>query len=481
MWSESSPEQNPARGVVVVIDDEKNITFVIGAMLRRVGYEVSLYNDSTEALSRADFDDCDAVITDLYMPGPGGMEVLEYCQQHHPALPVVFITAYGTVESAVAALKRGAFDFITKPFDQAELLNSVQKAVQTHRQRQKEPLSIQLPSPPSPGSPEFAPPVISSGPKIQEVLRIVNKVAPSSSTVLLQGESGTGKEIVAFEIHRRSPRALKPFIRINCSAIPAALIESELLGHEAGAFSGAVSAKPGKFELAHEGTLFLDEVGELPLEMQVKLLRVLQDQELERLGAVNTTRVEVRVIAATNRDLEAEVRAGRFREDLYYGLNVVPIVLPPLRERREDIEPLIRYFIPRFNDKLGKAISGISSDTLQALRQYVWPGNVRQLENVIERMMLMAEGEQLQLRDLPEEISDSLVSAGNPDGGEPGLPSPAAASFKERVKRQTQNVERDLIERALEETTGNVTRAAEKLGLSRKGLQLKIKELGVRR
>ncbi len=477
-------------GRVLVVDDEKNITLVIQAMLAKAGYEVVVLNDSQSVFERLDDEEFEAVVTDLYMPGPGGMEVLAHCQKYHPHLPVVIITAYGTVEAAVAALKKGAFDFITKPFDQTELLSVVQKAVQTHRQRQKEPVFVNtlqvqgaadptgetnsLSAPAAAASANFTS-IIGASPQIQEVFRVIAKIAPSPSTVLIRGESGTGKELVAFEIHRNSTRANKPFIKINCAAIPATLIESELFGYEKGAFTGAVSSKPGRFELAHEGTIFLDEVAEMPLEMQVKLLRVLQEQEFERVGGINTIKVDVRIITATNRDLEAEVKAGRFREDLFYRLNVVPIPLPSLRERREDIDPLVRFFLGEFNRKLGRSVQGFTPETMGALRAYPWPGNIRQLENVIERMVLMCDGNVLRPEDLPEEVAAFMIARGGmlECGQEP-------SSFKEIVKKQTQSLERDLIEKALEETLGNVTRAADKLGLSRKGLQLKMKELGLK-
>lgn len=464
------------KGRVLVIDDEKNITFVIHAMLERAGFEALVFNDSSEAMAAIDEEeDIDLVVTDLYMPGPGGMEILEYCQKNFPHLPVVIITAYGTVESAVSALKRGAFDFITKPFDQTELLNVVQKAVATYRQRLKEP--VILVGNPNTNSSEVShsniSTIIGNSSSIQEVFKVIAKIAQSPSTVLVWGESGTGKELVAYEIHRHSKRANKPFVKINCAAIPSTLIESELFGYERGAFTGAVGSKPGRFELAHEGTLFLDEVAEMPLEMQVKLLRVLQEQEFERVGGVNTIKVDVRIITATNKDLEAEVKAGKFREDLFYRLNVVPIHLPPLRERREDIDALVRYFLMQFNEKLKKGVTGLTPETLQALRSYAWPGNIRQLENVLERMILMCDGSVLTNADLPDEIE--AVAVGKRENGE------EPASLKQIVRKQTQSLERDLIEKALEETGGNVTRAAEKLGLSRKGLQLKIKELGLKR
>ena len=470
-----------SKGRVLVIDDEKNITYVIQAMLERSGYEALVYNQSSEALQAIDAsmeaEDLDVVVTDLYMPGHGGMEILEHCKRLYPQLPVVIITAFGTVEAAVSALKLGAFDFITKPFDQADLLQVVQKAVATRQERRKEPILLASGNSPSASVTEgsgFS--IVGSSPQMQEVFRIISKIAPSPSTILVQGESGTGKELVAYEIHRHSPRAAKAFIKVNCAAIPATLIESELFGYEKGAFTGAVSSKPGRFELAHEGTLFLDEVAEMPLEMQVKLLRVLQEQEFERVGGLTTTKVDVRIITATNRNLEEEVKAGRFREDLFYRLNVVPIQLPPLRNRQDDIDKLVRFFLQQFNEKLKKAITGITPEAMEALRAYPWPGNIRQLENVLERMMLMSEDPILRVADLPEEVVAATGALPEtPTGTEEG-----AVNFKDLVKRRTQSVERDLIEKALVETGGNVTRAAEKLGLSRKGLQLKIKELGLR-
>lgn len=463
------------KGRVLVVDDEKNIGFVIQAMLEREGFEVLLYQDSAPALEAIESEELDAVVTDLYMPGPGGMEILDFCRTHQPGLPVVMITAFGTVESAVAALKRGAFDFITKPFDQAELLAVVAKAVATRIEQGKEPVAIASPGKTSTEIDTAMSGMIGSGQSMQEMHRVIAKIAPSDATVLITGESGTGKELVAQEIHRQSKRATKPLIKINCAVIPANLIESELFGYERGAFTGAVTSKPGRFELAHEGTLFLDEIGEMPLEMQAKLLRVLQEREFERVGGVNTIAVDVRIVTATNRDLDAEVKAGRFREDLYYRLNVVPLNLAPLRDRPEDIEPLVRSFLQAFNEKVGKKFTSIEPAALGALKTYRWPGNIRQLENVMERMVLMGEEPRLRVSDLPEEFDD-FVATTQPQGEQE-----KAESFKELVRRQTQNVERGLIEKALQESGGNVTRTADKLGLSRKGLQLKMKELGIKR
>jgi nitrogen regulation protein NR(I) len=458
---------------VLVVDDEKNITLVMQAMLEKAGFRPLVFNDSSEAieaLGSPENGDIETIITDLYMPGPGGMDILKHCQKFYPELPVVIITAYGTVEAAVSALKQGAFDFITKPFDQTELVNVVKKAVLTFQKRQKEPQEVVRPHTTAPTISSM----IGASAQMQEIFKIIQKIAASPSTVLISGESGTGKELVAWEIHRNSDRVDKPFIKINCAAIPSALIESELFGHEKGAFTGAVSTKPGRFELAHEGTLFLDEVAEMPLEMQVKLLRVLQEQEFERVGGVSSIKVDVRIITATNKNLDEEVKAGRFREDLFYRLNVVPIHLPALRDRREDLEQLVKVFIAQFNERLKKSIVSVSPEAMNILRNYPWPGNIRQLENALERMILMCDGAELRAKDLPEEIGGSSSNAAQTDEQEP-------SSLKEIVKKQTQSLERDLIERALEETSGNVTRTAEKLGLSRKGLQLKMKELNIRR
>jgi two-component system response regulator AtoC len=460
-------------GRVLVVDDEKNITTVIQAMLERAGFAPLVFNDSSEAieaLETPENGEIEAIVTDLYMPGPSGMDILRHCQKFHPELPVVITTAYGTVEAAVSALKQGAFDFITKPFDQTELLNVVKKAVATYQERLKEPNSVIREQVTAPAISS----IIGSSALMQEVFKVIHKIAASPSTVLISGESGTGKELVAFEIHRNSDRQDKPFIKINCAAIPSTLIESELFGHEKGAFTGAVSTKPGRFELAHNGTLFLDEVAEMPLEMQVKLLRVLQEQELERVGGVSSIKIDVRIITATNKNLEQEVKSGRFREDLFYRLNVVPIVLPALRERKDDIDLLVTFFIAQFNEKLKKSVTAVSPEAMSILRNYSWPGNIRQLENALERMILMADGSELRARDIPEEISGISMVAG-------AAPVPEPSGLKEIVKKQTQTLERDLIEHALEETAGNVTRAAEKLGLSRKGLQLKMKELGIKR
>lgn len=464
--------QNQRR--VLVLDDEKNITFVIKAILEKGGFSVDAFNAPDAALrtlEKPDHGYC-VVITDLYMPHINGMQLLEELRQKQPGLPVVMITAFGTVESAVQALKNGAFDYITKPFEQGEILAIVEKAANTYGLRRQEPQGAVSESQLQQSM------ITGKSPQMHEVLRVINKIAASPSTVLITGESGTGKELVALEIHRNSDRADKPFIKINCAAIPHNLIESELFGYEKGAFTGAVNSKPGRFELAHEGTLFLDEVAEMPLEMQVKLLRAIQESEFERVGGLETIKIDVRLIAATNKDILKEVREGRFREDLYYRLNVVPMYLPPLRERCMDIDDLVYFFIRKFNERLNKQIETVDSACMKRLLTYQWPGNIRQLENVLERAVLMSETNILRLADLPSEIVEAAVSQ-DAAASEALQAYQSGESFKDIVKRQTQQVEREIIERALTQNDGNITKTAEKLGLSRKGLQLKLKELGI--
>jgi DNA-binding NtrC family response regulator len=467
---------------ILVVDDEKNITFVIKAILEKGGFEVDAFNDPRIALRALENPEhgYSAVVTDLYMPELTGMDILSVLRQRQPGLPVVMITAFGTVESAVEAIKRGAFDYITKPFEQGEILAIVEKAANTYRLRREEPQGATSEDQLQQSI------IVGKSPQMRDIHKIIHKVANSPSTVLITGESGTGKELVALEIHRASARAEKPFIKINCAAIPHNLIESELFGYEKGAFTGAVSSKPGRFELAHEGTLFLDEVAELPLEMQVKLLRAIQESEFERVGGLETIKIDVRIIVATNKDITKEVREARFREDLFYRLNVVPIAIPPLRDRRVDIEDLVYFFIRKFNDRLHKGIETVDTECMRVLIRYSWPGNIRQLENVLERAVLMSESNILCLKDLPPEIVAAPESGEEGDDGH-GLASRAVRAyqsgeaFKDIVKRQTQAVEREIIEQALGQNDGNITKTAERLGLSRKGLQLKLKELGLAR
>jgi two-component system response regulator AtoC len=455
---------------ILVADDEPNLRKVLQALLRQKGFAVDCVADGQEAIQALQTTQFDAVITDLRMPKVDGLGLLRYVLTNHHEIPVIMITAHGTVDTAVEALKLGAFDYITKPFDNEQLGATARKAVQQKLLAVKDAVHLPKPSEELPGRLG----IIGQSSSMKHLFSIVEKVAATPSTVLITGESGTGKELVARALFDGSARKDKPFIRLNCAAIPKELVESELFGYEKGAFTGAVAQKPGRFELAHDGTLFLDEIGEIPQEMQVKLLRVLQEGEFERVGGVKTQKVDVRLIAATNRDLSKEITEGKFREDLFYRLNVVPIHIPPLRERREDIPLLIEHFRKKFNARLGRNIQRVSDEAQQKLSAYHWPGNIRELENVMERMALFCDGDTIEEKLLPEEVSASEISSG------PKLAVVAGATLKEIVKESTARIERDLIAKALEETGGNVTRAAQKLKISRKGLQLKMKELGLR-
>jgi DNA-binding NtrC family response regulator len=461
---------------ILVVDDEINLRKVLEAQLRREGYRVLAASDGDEAWQLLSTEPVDVLLSDLRMPGLDGMQLLEKVGERFRGVPVVILTAHGTVDTAVDAMKLGAFDYLTKPFDKEELRAIIAKAAAHARLRDSEP-GVRH----SGGGSRYG--IVGQSPALDEVFRTIEKVAASPTTVLITGESGTGKELIADAIHQESPRAKKPLIKINCAAIPKDLIESELFGYERGAFTGAVTSKPGRFELAHEGTLFLDEINSIPLEMQVKLLRALQSGSFERVGGVSTTRVDVRLVAASNRDLAEEVAAERFREDLFYRLNVVHIALPPLRERLDDLPLLVERFIEKFNARLGKSVRGLSEGAFARLTTYDWPGNIRELENVIERAVLFSEGDEVTADELP----NALRGSAEPHRREPEppaeAPSPArlpVGPLKEIIRRHTHSLERDLIGRALEETGGNVTRAARRLEISRKSLQNKMKDFGLR-
>jgi two-component system response regulator AtoC len=468
------------RARIVLADDELNLRRVLGAILVRDGYEVLEARDGEEALGLIG-PGVVAVITDLKMPRMDGMSLLRRITAEHDDLPVIMLTAHGSVDNAVEAVKLGAFDYIEKPFEQAQIRQIVDKAVRTHTRAQESPRLT-----PRAGEGRFG--LVGRSATLEQLFSVIEKVADTPSTVLITGESGTGKELVARAMHEHSARRDGPFIRINCAAIPKTLIESELFGYDKGAFTGAVTQKPGRFELADRGTLFLDEIGEIPSEMQVKLLRVLQESEFERVGGIKTIKVDVRLVTATNRDLLREVQTGGFREDLFYRLNVVPIQLPPLRERKEDIPLLVTHFVTRFNERLKKHIESVAPEALDKLTGHAWPGNIRELENVLERSILFAEGPVLRAADLPPELGGSQA-APTPIAGTAAIPAAPTAdedapkpegSLKDLVKRETERVERELIQRALDETNGNVTQAARRLKISRKSLQTKMKELRLR-
>jgi len=453
---------------ILIADDEPNLRRVLGAQLTRDGHDVHLVEDGGEALRCLQENHIDLVITDLKMPVLDGLGLLRKALEMDPGMPVVMITAHGTVDNAVEALKTGAFDYITKPFDQEELRTIVKKALKTRD------LSAREASPAAAGA-NSRYGIIGQSTAIHEVYSVIDRVADSPTTVLVTGESGTGKELVARALHESSSRRARPFIKVNCAAIPRDLIESEFFGHERGAFTGAVSSKPGRFELATGGTLFLDEIGSIPLETQVKLLRALQEGEFERVGGVRTIKVDVRLVAATNADLKKQIDEGTFRDDLFYRLNVVAVRLPALRERSGDISLLVEHFIEKYNERLGKKILGLKTDALAVLSAYPWPGNVRELENVMERAVLFADGDRIAIDHLPPEIVQrgALSGVGEEKAN-------TEVGLKEQVRAAVSQLERQLILKALEQMGGNVTHTARLLKLSRKGLQLKMKELGLR-
>jgi nitrogen regulation protein NR(I) len=468
----------PEKKQILVVDDEPNLRRVLSALLVRDGYDVETAEDGAIALEILAEHHIDMVITDLRMPNIDGMELLRKALVMDAELPVVIITAHGTVDNAVEALKTGAFDYITKPFDQTEVRTIVKKALRT-----RDLAATEATRPEQDGSTEIRYGIIGRSGGIKELYAVLDRVADTPTTVLITGESGTGKELVARALHENSSRKDKPFIKVNCAAIPRDLMESELFGYERGAFTGAVGSKPGRFELASGGTLFLDEIGSIPIEMQVKLLRALQESEFERVGGIKTIRVDVRLVAATNSDLRKEIELGTFRDDLYYRLNVIPIRLPSLRERVEDISLLADHFLIKFNQRLNKKLTGVSEEAEEILVHYPWPGNIRELENVIERAVLFADGSRIELMNLPPEVRDLSVQSKPRPSAPPASSAEGALGsdgLKEQVKAAMTRLERELIQRALDQTTGNVTHAARLLKISRKGLQLKMKELGLR-
>jgi nitrogen regulation protein NR(I) len=468
---------------ILIADDEPNMRRVLTAQLTRDGYEVQSVEDGQRAKEALEDHHFDVVISDLRMPKIDGITLLKHIVGTQPKLPVIMITAHGTVDTAVEALKLGAYDFVTKPFDKNELRNVVAKAARTAELSQHDVGAD--------ADQRGRYDIIGQSPGMKKVYSVIEKVADTPSTVLITGESGTGKELIAQALHENSRRKKRPFIRVNCAAIPQELIESELFGYEKGAFTGAVTSKPGRFELADQGTLFLDEIGEIGVNMQVKLLRVLQEQEFERVGGIKTISVDVRLVTATNRDLAADIAEGRFREDLYYRLNVVHLHLPPLRERTEDIPLLIEHFLARFNTRLNKNVRGISKLALEKLEAYPWRGNIRELENVVERCVLFADGDHIEVDDLPPEVQSGTEVLGRakrrapaeetlPGIGDAVKDAQEGVGLKETVREMTSRIERELIVRALEQTGANVTRTARLLKISRKSLQTKMKELGLR-
>lgn len=446
---------------ILVVDDEESHRVMLKAVLGAEGYRVAEASDGTEALAAVDKEAFDLILMDIRMTNMDGIEALTEIRKISPQVPVLIMTAYASVKTAVEALQAGAFDYLTKPLDTEELKILIEKALDHYHLRAenislKERLGDRF---------DFSR-IIGRSRKMRALLETLAMVAPSDATVLLLGESGTGKEVVANAIHHNSSRAGQPFIKVSCAALPEALLESELFGHEKGAFTGATARREGRFQLAHQGTIFLDEVGEMSLPVQTKLLRVLQEKEFEPLGGIRTVKVDVRLITATNRDLEQEVKAGRFREDLYYRLNVVPVMLPPLRERKEDIPPLADHFLAIYRDKNRKSVKGISGKALDMLVRYDWPGNIRELENCIERAVIMAREEWIVPADFPPPLR--VLSAG---GEREEMDIPSGITLDE--------MERALIVKTLAQAGGNRTKTAEILGINRRTLQNKLKIYGI--
>ncbi|WP_027188656.1 sigma-54-dependent transcriptional regulator [Desulfovibrio cuneatus] len=456
---------NTEQGHILIIDDEKNYLLVLEALLADQGYAVTALNDPETALAFLDESEVDVIVTDMKMPKLSGKEVVTHVKRDYPHIPVLVMTAFGSIESAVDIMKLGAFDYITKPFSNDELLLSIHNAVEMARVHRRyrllhENLEERY------GLHQ----IIGKSKGIRNVLSLVDKAAPTKSNVLITGESGTGKELVARAIHFASLRKNGPFISVNCMALNPGVLESELFGHEKGSFTGAVALRRGRFELASGGTLFLDEIGELSHDMQVKLLRVLQERRFERVGGSEEIDADIRIVTATNKDLLAEVEKGNFREDLYYRLNVVHIMLPPLRERREDIPMLISHFIDKIAAENGISKKHVAPEALDYFSGYEWPGNIRQLENVVERCMVMVTGDTVTVADLPPEVKDEESQLKNAiDLLPPEL----------NLAETLDTLEAAIIRRALVRSDFVQVKAAEQLAISKSLLQYKLRKYGI--
>jgi two-component system response regulator AtoC len=445
---------------VLVVDDEENLRIVVRTFLKRDGYEVEVASNGEEALALVEAFGPDVILTDVRMPKMGGLDLLATLKAKGIDATVIVMTAYGNLDLALEAMKAGAYDYIQKPFKAEEVLLTLKKAEERELlRRENRALRQEI------RKEHLFEEILAKSPQMQVVFKTIAKVADYKTTALITGESGVGKELVARAIHSRSSRRSGPFVAVNCGAIPAQLLESELFGYRRGAFTDATSDKTGLFEQANDGTLLLDEVGELPLPLQVKLLRVLQEESIRRLGDTKDLKVDVRILAATHRDLAAETAAGRFREDLFYRINVLPIVIPPLRERREDVPLLVDYFIARNNAKFGTSIRGFDPEARRLMLEYAWPGNVRELENTIERAMVLSEREVIGADELPDRVREAR------DPIQMHL-----VSGELSIKKTSRVIEEILIRRALQKTKGNRTKAAEVLEISHRALLYKIKD-----
>jgi two-component system NtrC family response regulator len=449
---------------ILVVDDDDNLRWVVRTQLEDAGYEVATAADGPAALADIQESRPALVLTDLKMPGMSGLELLDKIRTNEPELPVIVITAFGTIQSAVEAVKRGAYDYLSKPIDYDDLLLGIKRAlhhtylieeVRTLRQSLDRKYGFEN--------------IIGHSEALVSVLEMAGRAARSNSTILIRAETGTGKELLARAIHFNSLRKEKPFVTINCGAIPRELLESELFGHVKGSFTGAMANKKGRIELADGGTLFLDEIGEMPMELQVKVLRLVQQGEIEKVGAMQPAQVDVRIIAATHRDLKAMIEDGTFREDLYYRLAVIPLVLPPLRERAEDIPDLVQHFFVRAKEKVGRPGAVLPASLMKYFQNYAWPGNVRELENVIERVIVLSREDEITVSDLPDFLRNEHASV---DTLQLNLP-PQGISLEA--------VEKELIERALNRFNWNQTHTAQYLDISRKALMYRMEKHGIRR
>ena len=453
------------RGEIWIIDDEKGILETLKDILTDEGYQVSTYLYGKKALEDLNCKSPGVILLDLWLKDIDGLEVLEIIKKTHPEIPVIIISGHGTIESAVKAIKMGAFDFIEKPLSYERVIVTIENALkvvsleeENKRLRDKIFGKLRLTG-------------VSSA--IKELRELILKVAPTDTTVLIQGESGVGKELVAKLIHLHSKRAKASFVDVNCAAIPENLIEAELFGYEKGAFTGAHTSKKGKLEMAHKGTLFLDEVGDMSLGAQAKILRVLQEKKFERLGGTRSIEIDVRIIAATNKNLQEEIKKGNFREDLYYRLNVFPIYIPPLIERKEDIPVLVEEFLEEISLRTGLGRKFISEEVLEVLMKYDWPGNVRELKNFIERLVIISSGEKITYKDLPPDFKNLVESQGYSQENSPW--------FKEKNYKMAKVLfEKEFLKRKLLEFKGNISQTAREIGLERAYLQKKIKELGIK-
>lgn len=443
---------------ILIIDDEKNIREGLGAALEMDGYTVFLAADGKQGLEILERGDIDLVITDLKMPEVSGEEILAKVTGETPGIPVIVLTGHGTIDSAVDAMRKGAYDFLTKPVNLDRLSLLVKRALE----RREISLQNSVYRKEIEGKTTFEN-MIGKSHEIQKVFDLVKKVAPSKASVLITGESGVGKEMIANALHNLSPRKDKPFIKVHCAALSDSLLESELFGHEKGAFTGAIAMKRGRFELAHEGTIFLDEIGEISQNVQVKLLRVIQERKFERVGGEETLDVDVRIIAATNRNLEEEIKKGNFREDLYYRLNVVNINVPPLRERKDDIPIMVNNFIRKFSKENNKNITTVDTKAKNALYSYDWPGNIRELRNCIEGAVVIAEGSTLRLEDLPPAVRKSQENS--------SISIPAGTDMD--------TAEKIIIRETLLFCQGNKSKTAQVLGIGRKTLHRKLLEMNL--